>query len=152
MSRASAQQVHYETAVPSNKCNYSMLISECLATLCHLGDLRPRGRPACARSPKKYRWCSHGGHRTDSAEPRRPMTRNEFRHFWGRDVTFLAVVCEFYDSMFRGGNAILRKLADRSSATLIACFRRSITALIACSKNCKPFLGREPSNAIPQRV
>ncbi len=57
-----------------------------------------------------------------------------------------------YDSMFRGANAILRKLTNRSSATLIACFRRSITALIARGENRKAFLGREPSNAIPQRV
>ncbi len=38
-----------------------MLICECLATLCHLGDLRPRGRAACARSPKSIGGVRIGG-------------------------------------------------------------------------------------------
>ena len=37
-----------------------MLICECLATLSDIDDLRPRGGAVSARSPKKYRWCSHG--------------------------------------------------------------------------------------------
>jgi len=41
--------------VPRKKCNCSMLICECLATLCHIDDLRPRGGAVSARSPKKYR-------------------------------------------------------------------------------------------------
>ena len=40
-----------------------MLICECLATRCNLGDLRPRGGAVSARSPKEPSASSHGRNR-----------------------------------------------------------------------------------------
>ncbi len=42
MSRAGARQIHCEAAIPCDKFNNAVLQYECLATLWHIGDLRPR--------------------------------------------------------------------------------------------------------------
>ena len=51
MSRAGARQIHCEAAIPCDKCNNAVLQYECLATLWHISDLRPRCGVVSARSP-----------------------------------------------------------------------------------------------------